>query len=86
MESKEAGGESGHMIRLSSIKKKKSADTFSDICPAPWETVGYRHGDACTSEGVFQGKEGQTFALMIMYKKDDQTQTPPLIGHVILSE
>ena len=31
-------------------------------------------------------EEGQTLALMIMYKKNDQTQTPPLIGHVILSE
>ena len=40
MESNEAGGELGHMLRLSRNRKEEAEDTFADTCPAPWEVLG----------------------------------------------
>lgn len=86
MESNEACGESGHMTELSSIKKKKSADTFSDICPAPWEAVGVQMWRCMYPWGSVPSGRAANTCTDDMYKNDDQTQTPPLISHVILSE
>lgn len=85
MESNEAGGESGHMT----AKQHEEEEISRHILRHLPSTLGSSKGtdmEMRVSLRECSKEERQTLALMIMCKNDNQTQTPPLISHVILSE